>query len=314
MSQVQHPFSPTPIFIGFGFSGAYGVIAALGIWRTASPDEALEFAASYYTTFNSAISGGLIFSVAFMIYLSQEYVPSIIESSLSCTEESHKDYFSSKEQYSNYRKSFKFSLTFALIGSGIFAAAGFSKHFLPNALMILAGALQYAAGVYIGRKLFHITQMVQSLEATRKPAAMPSLDRLSGILPVVNYISILTAISVCVGVVSYYKASSGHPDEVGQIAHTFMLFPAVIAIPVLLFAIYPRSIVRQLYEVAIDETLGRFRSKAANEKLSQVESQAKLIELRKTLREEVDQQLKYSIEDMPLVLILGIAIISVIKG
>lgn len=93
-----------------------------------------------------------------------------------------------------------------------------------------------------------------------------------------------------------------------------MLFPAVIAVPVLIFAYSPRVVIRTLYERAIDASLRKLKEQAKQDKFSEFEISTRIIELRKTLYDELNSSLKTTLEDVPMVIVLGVALLSVVKS
>ncbi|HEX8655848.1 MAG TPA: hypothetical protein VF693_11580 [Allosphingosinicella sp.] len=312
MDRSKNLFSPKPIFIGFGLSSLYGLFSAIFLSCSGSVD-LNQYLLAYFVTFNSAISGGLVFATALTVWRTQDYIPNIVEGTFSETVLNETQYSAHRSAFSSTWLTIRFSCFFALIAAMVFYNTGFPFSEIPDLSLVFIGCLQYVAGVYVGRKIFHIGHMIRCLSRADVDPKMFTEDRLAGISSYVTYISILTAVAVYVGVISYYRAPFAYDGIGGLAMRSLMLLPAIIAVPVLIFAYSPRVVVRRLYERAVDAMLMKLREKAKNDDLTEFESEARIIELRKTLYDELNSRLKTTLEDVPMVIVLGVALLSVVK-
>jgi hypothetical protein len=309
----KHPFSPTPIFLGFALSGLYAAASSATVWSGCAPD-IKKYITAYFVDFNSAISSGLVFATAIAVFRTQDRVPSVIESAFSETLLKKTSYYQHRKDFYSLWKTIRFLVGFTVLSWIIFFYAGFPLDANSRALLIMAGVLQYGAGVYVGRKIFHIAHMILAIQDVPVTASTFTQDKLAAISPYVNYISMLTAVAVYVGVVSYYRAPFRYDSFVGEAVHPFMLLPAVISVPVLIFAYYPRFVIRRLYKKAVDSIISGFARQAKSEAISKFEADARMLELRKTLDDDLNMRLRTTLEDLPMVVVLGLALLSIFKG
>jgi hypothetical protein len=205
-----------------------------------------------------------------------------------------------------------FSSSFAIVAYGIFSAARFPLPATAANFLIAFGCLQYALGVYIGRKLFYIAQMLRSIEHIKLKKDIFQSDKLAVISIYVNVTSTLTVLLVFIGVRSYYYAPFAYDSILGNSIQALMLLPAVIAIPILaIFNYYPRVVTRKLYEQSINHSLGKLRAKLKARDLTEFERLTYLVEFDKISRDELKYRLRMTLTDLPMAVTLGVAILSV---
>lgn len=302
------------VFLGFLLSALYGALSATAVWSVGSSSEATQFLVAYFKTFNSAVSGGLVFALAFLVYRTQGYIPGIIETTFTRRELEVTPYFSQKKELHNSLKSVRLSSGFAIIAMFIFYFADFPSDGLPEHLLIAAGCCQYAAGVYVGRKIFYVAQLLRSIEEIRVTKELFRQDKLAGVSLYVNSISTATAFSVYIGVISYYRAPFTYKSVVGEAMVTAMLLPAIIAIPVLLIAYYSRSAVRRIYEKSIELSVRRLTARAENNHLKTFETETEVVDFHKLHLDELNRKLRTTMEDLPMAVVVGLALLSAFKG
>ncbi|HEX8450045.1 MAG TPA: hypothetical protein VF652_10690 [Allosphingosinicella sp.] len=315
MDGSRHLFFLTnTIFLGFLVSTLYGGLGAILVGYFGAASDVTRFAEAYFKTFNSAVSGGFVFATALLVYRTQNYIPAIIENAFTQRELAQTHYFEQRKELFNWWKTAILSIVFALVAIFIFYWAKFPLDELSNDLLIGVGSLQYAAGVYIGRKIFHTAHLLRSIESIAVRKEIFKADRLFGISMYVNSVSTATAIAVYIGVRSYYRAPFEYDSVLGEAMATAMFIPAIIAIPVLLFAYYSRTSVRRMYERSIEDALQKLRSKGKADNRSDFEIQTGIVELEKNLRDELKYRLRATLEDLPMAVVVGIALLSAFKS
>jgi hypothetical protein len=315
MDGPRHLFFLTnTIFFGFVLSALYGALSAATLWQAGSTEDFRKYVESYFLTFNSAVSGGLVFGTAFLVHRTRRYIPGIIESVFTKRELEQTSYFKQRLELFNWWKPIVLSAGFAAVAGIIFYFADFPFDGPPEFFLMTAGCLQYAAGVYIGRQIFHTAHLLRSIESIRITKDIFSRDRLSGVFMYVNSISTATAITVYIGVRSYYYAPFTYNSVIGKAVSTAMLLPAIIAIPVLLFAYHSKNAIRRVYEAAIDFSIGKVRKAGTKDGLSEFQIQTSVVDLERSLREELNYRLRTTLEDLPMAVVVGIALLSAVKS
>jgi MFS family permease len=300
-------------FLGFILTALYGVLTSASLWFLVPATEFSRYNEAFFITFNCAISGGLVATTAILVLKTQAYVPQIVERAFTERELEKTDYYAQRRRFFSLVRSLTFSSTFAIAAFAIFYVARFPFTGLPEYFMIAFGCAQYAMGVYIGRKLFYVAQMLRSIDGLKISKNLFHGDKLSGLSTYVNAVSTLTAILVFVGVRSYYYAPFSYDSVLGNSARALMLIPAIIAIPVLaLFNYYPRSVIRRLYEQSIDHSLRQLRLKFRNDSLTEFEKLSYIVEYDKISRDELKYRLRMNLTDLPMAVTLILAVLSVI--
>lgn len=301
-------------FLGFILTAFYGVLTSLAVWFL-TPDAFQRYHEAFFITFNCAIAGGLVATTAILILRTQGYIPQIVEGAFTQRELNGTDYYPNKARFLSVVRSLTFSSSFAIGAVAIFYLARFPFRGPAEYFMIAFGCAQYAMGVYVGRKLFYIAQMLRAIDGLKVRKDLFQDDRLAGITTYVNSASTLTLIMVFVGVRSYYYAPFEYDSLFGNSVKAFMLLPAVIAIPVLaLFNYFPRSVVRRLYEQSIDFSLKQTRRQFRNENLSEFGKLTYLVEYDKISQDELKYRLRMTLTDLPMAATLAIAVISVVMA
>lgn len=302
-------------FLGFVLSALYGILSAAVLWYLGPQTTFAKYHEAFFVTFNCAIAGGLVATTAILVRRTQSYIPQIIEEAFTRKELTGTDYFLNRAKFQSMARSLAFSSSFAIVAFTIFFVARFPFTGLAANFLIAFGCMEYALGVYIGRKLFYIAQMLRSIDGIPVSKDIFQADKLAGISTYVNAVSTMTAVLVFVGVRSYYYAPFEYGSIFGTSVRAFMLLPAIIAIPVLaLFNYYPRTVVRHLYEQSISHTLTRLRSKLKNEALTDFERLTYLVETDKVSRDELKYRLRMTLTDLPMAVTLALAVLSIMTA
>jgi hypothetical protein len=302
-------------FWGFFLAALYGALTSAALWFLAPAADFMSYHGAFFITFNCAAAGGLVGTTAILVLRTQTYIPEIIERAFTERELAKTGYCAARERFYSLRRSLTFSSSFAIAAFAIFYLARFPFRGLAEYFMIAFGCLQYALGVYVGRKLFYIAQMLRSIDGLKVKKDLFRSDRLAGISTYVNSVSTLTVILVFVGVRTYYYAPFEYDSVFGNSVRALMLLPAIIAIPVLaLFNYFPRSVVRRLYEHSIEYSHRRIEGKLKGKELSDFERLSYLVEYERISRDDLKYRLRMTLNDLPMAITLAIAVISLIMG
>ena len=300
-------------FWGFFLVALYGVSTSAALWFLAPAADFMAYHRAFFVTFNCAVAGGLAGTTAMLVLRTQAYIPEIIERAFTQRELATTAYYANRERFFSLRRSLTFASSFAIAAFAIFYLARFPFRGLAEYFMIVFGCMEYALGVYVGRKLFYIAQMLRSIDGLKVTKDLFESDRLSGISTYVNSVSTLTVILVFVGVRTYYYAPFEYDSIFGDSVRALMLLPAIIAIPVLaLFNYFPRSVVRHLYEHSIKYSRRRIEGKLKDKDLSEFEKLSYLVEYERISRDELKHRLRMTLNDLPMALTLAIAVVSVV--
>jgi hypothetical protein len=301
------------VFYGFSISTAYGVISGIAVWQIDGVTALAEYLNSYYISFNNAIVGGVTISTSILIFKTQKFIPDLIDSKFPDKELKSTEYTEQKRRFFSTARSISFSFTFVAVGFLIFLLACFPLDGAGHFFLLAFGCSQYGLGVYVGRKLFYIAQMLHSIGEIEIKKDIFSNDDL-GMIPVyVNSLSTLTAIFVFVDVHSYYNAPFLYCTIIGETAKAALLLPAILAIPVIcLFNFYPRAVLRVLYSRSINFKIDELRKEISNQNISEYEKLAYIIEYDRISTDELKHRLRMTISDLPMAATIILMILSVV--
>lgn len=297
------------LFVGLLVSVTYGLASFAFLYYHGGKLEAEAFFTAYTDSFKTVISLGLSIGTAIIVYFSQIVVPNTIESAFDQSELSQTLYSRYRRRFFSLRKSLTFSGFFSIVAFVIFSYSEFPLSRPGQNLMIFAGCVQYALGVYIGRKLVYAGMMLHSLLSAEVTRNLFKRRELNAINPYVHIASTLTIIFVYIHVAGYYAGPFRYGSILGHSIKPFLLLPAIIATPVLLiFNFYPREVLRKLYSESIDLEIQKLRKTLCSERLTAFEKRSYLIEFDKMCRDELRYSLKLTLSDLPF----GIAILIMV--
>lgn len=293
---------------GLYVSLGYGTIGFIILWSIRGRSEAQLFALAYTSSFRTIASLGLILGTALIVFRYQNVVIQVIET-VFAESQLPDDYLSYKKKFQSIRHSIEFSAEFIIAGFIIFSYSRFPLPSLAEHLMVAAACVEYALGVYVGRKLLATGLMLHALlkiKVTRNLFARRELDDIN---TYVNVASTLTIIFVYVHVMNYYNGPFKYDSVLGSSIKTFLILPAVIATPVLLiFNFYPREVLRKLYRESIDLEIRQIKKTLRDEKKSMSEQSFYLMQFDKMCRDELRYSLQLTINDLPI----GITILAMV--
>jgi len=323
MSDQKHLFFLMNHFIyGFVISLMFGLLSSAAVFYLEPIDIFNNYHDAFFVSFNCFISGGFIIGAALLVYKMQEYIPATIENTFTrealdkadLLKEKNDTYTENRRRYFSAQRSATFSTQFVIIGFVIFYFAKFPVDGFPQYLLIIFGCIQYALGVYIGRKLFYIAQMLNAIEDIDVDNTLFKEDKLAGVITYVNTISTITIIVVYIHVISYYKAPFIFDSLVLDSIKIALLLPAIIATPVVvLFNFYPRSVLRKIYSRSIAIEVGRLKSKCNDSDLSPYERMSYIVEYDRLLKDELKYRLRLTLSDLPIGITICVMVVGLLK-
>jgi|ERR1700730_1154415 len=301
------------MFWGFGIALGYGVATTL-ITFFFDRSQADLYLKMYYVSFNCPVSGGLIIGTAIFVFLTQKTIPEFVERSFEQADLKETGFAWWKRNYLSTYRTLKFSTEFAVAGFLIFFFCKFPLKGAPEYFMIFFGCLQYALGVYVGRKLFNIANILDSITSVRISRNIFKEDELSYIVNYVNLLSTLTILFVFVHVRSYYDGPFEYSSLLGLSPKPALLLPAVIATPVIvIFNFYPRIALRKLYSKAISQEIERLTDNLKNDNVSEFERLSYLIEYDRLAKEELANKFRLSVNDLPIGITVFVMLIGLLS-
>lgn len=306
---ITQPRSPfwliMMLFIGLAASLVYGILSSGLLWYLGGQSQALPFFAAYAGSFKTLLSLGLILGTALIVFRSQNAIPRILETAFTNAELSETDYFLYKLRFLSLRRSITFSAEFIVIAFVIFTYSHFPLSRPGEALMVLTACAEYALGVYVGRKLMYTGMMLHSLLSIPVTRNLFKNRELDVINPYVHVAATLTLIFVYVHMIGYYEGPFLFDSIFGQSIKIFLLLPAIIAAPVLLFLnFYPSAVLRRLYAQSIEVDRRRLKAALQNEELSTFEKRYYLIEFDKMSRDQLSNNVKLTLSDLVILIIM----------
>lgn len=308
-------FRPSPsrlmwlLFAGFASSLAYGVCSAAIIYLISGHADAKAFLLLFIESFNVLVTLGLITATALIVHYSQHVIPATIEAAFEDTALWSTPYLKYKRRFFSVRRTITFAAEFVAIGFVVFHYCHFPLKPLGEAFLLLAGCTQWLLASYVGRKLRYVAMMMHSLlnvPVTRNLFRYRELDVINS---AVNVASTLTIIFVYLHVRSFYHGPFLYDTFLGKSAKVLLLLPAVLATPVLLmFNLFPRTVLRKIYDASIDVEVRSVEKEIRQEALSPFEKRLRLLELGKMYRDELRYSLQLTLSDLPI----GITIIVMV--
>ena len=301
------------VFWGFAVSLGFGVATSLAVLLF-DPGQLNQYLKLYFVSFNCLVAGGLIIGAAIFVYCTQENIPEFVQKSFDDDAIKETKFLTWKANYLSTYMSVKFSTEFVVAGFFIFLFCKFPLQGFPQYFMIIFGCLQYALGVYVGRKLWNIANMLHSILDIRITKNIFKEDELSYIASYVNILSTLTIVFVYVHVRSYFDGPFEYTTVLGYAPKTSLLLPAVIATPVLvIFNFYPRVVLKRLYSRAIKQEVDKLTESLKHDNLSEFERLSYLIEYDRLAKEELSNKFKLSADDLPIGVTIFIMLVGLVS-
>lgn len=301
------------VFYGVGFAVIYGIVTGLFAWLINGHEAFTEYTKAFFISFNCAISGGLIVSAAILIFRFQSCIPDRIEEVFSPEDLAQTDYTEQRRRYFSAARSTAFATEFVVVGFGIFTIAEFPFDGFEQYALLAFACAQYGLGVYIGRKLFYIAQMLHAIDEINIQQDIFTEDRLGMISAFVNSLSMLTVIFVFIHVYGFYYAPFSYGTVLGETARIALLLPGIIALPVIvIFNFYPRTVLRSLYKRSIAYQTEVIKTNLVKSDVSEYERLALLIEYDKIWRDELQRRLRLTLSDLPIAITIAFMVARMI--
>jgi len=300
-------------FWGFGLCTLYGALSGVLVWHYGGVVQLSDYTKAFFLDFNLLITGGLILSTVILVYKSQNWIPELIDNTFTYDETKNTEYPEQKRRYLAASRSMSFATTFICVGAFIFHYAIFPFEGVAHYSLYIFACIQYGLGVYVGRKLFYIAQMLHAIHDLELSVDVFTNDKLGLIPRYINSLSTLTLVFVFAHVYSFYNAPFILGTELGDAVRIALLLPAVLALPVIaIFNFYPRSVIKQFYERSIDNQICTIKEKLNNSEISEYERLSYLIEYDKMVNDELKHRMKLTLSDLPFAITIVLMIISLI--
>jgi len=301
-------FLMNSFYYGFIISFIYGVLTSLIVYIFQN-SEFEKYVKDFFLTFNSLILGGLVFGITYQIYGTQGYVPSTIEKTFG--EINDKTYKEHKRRFFSLGRSLKFSATFIIASFVLYLFAKFSLSGIAEYFMIFYGCALAGCGVYGGRKLFYIAQMLEAIRNINVKEDIFSDDKFRGVTTYVNIITTICTIALWLHIQAYYYGDFKYHELVGESLKIFMLAPAIIALPVLvIFNFYPKTVLKDLYTKSINFKQKELQKSIEKKELTEFEKIQYLKDMDKISRDELKYRLRVALNDLPMAITILIMILS----
>jgi hypothetical protein len=289
------------LFSGLVISILYGSLGVILIWYWEGLDATQQFVHAYAGTFKTVIAFGLVLGITLIIARTQNVVSKTVEEAFTAAQLSKTSYYTNKRHFHSLFRTVTFAGQLIIVGFAIFTYCRFPLTGIGEILMMIAACIQYACGSYVGRKLVYIGMMLHSLMSIKVSRNLFEERKLDEINAYVNVASTLTIIAVYVHVMSYLESPFLYDSMFGESLKIFLIFPAVIATPVLLiFNFYPRAVLRRIYSESIDVEIRKLGNTLQDEGLSDYEKRSYIIQFDKMSRDELRYNLQLTLTDLPI--------------
>ena len=250
-------FLMNSVYYGFLISLVYGIVSSLTVYIFAN-DEFGSYIKHFFLSYNSFLTGGLAFGLTYQVYKTQNYIPEIIFNVFNKNDlDSITQYKEHNKRFYSVQRSMTIVTIHVVISFLLFYYAKFPFfNKIPETFMIIFGCSLFGAGVYVGRKIFYVAQMLQTIENIEFNDDIFSDNKLEGIAVYINVITTFTVITTWLLIKSYYGGPFVFDSIFGQSIRIFMFYPAITALPVLvIFNYYPKVFIRKIYTKSINKKL-----------------------------------------------------------
>jgi hypothetical protein len=306
-------FLMNSVYYGFFTSLGFGVASSLFVYLLDS-NEFSNYIKHFFISYNSFLTGGLAFGLTYQIYKTQNYIPEIIKTVFSKYDlDNVTQYKEHNARFYSTQRSMIIVTIHIVLSFILFYYAKFPfTDKVPETFMVVFGCSLFGALVYVGRKMFYVSQMLQTIENIEFDDDIFSDDRLDGIAVYVNVITTFTTITIWLLIKSYYGGPFIFNSVFGQTIRIFMFYPAITALPVLvIFNYYPRVFIRKIYTKSISNKLNLLeKALREKEKITDFERIKYLSEVDKISQEELKYRLRLALNDLPMVITIVVMLIN----
>ena len=307
-------FIMNSVYLGFLISLFYGVITS-GLVYIIDESYFNQYLNDFFINFNYFITGGLVLGLTYQIYRTQKFIPNLITNVLGDSEINlFKEYIRHKSTYLSTKSSLRIITIHIILSFSIFYFAKFPyENKYIEIFMLVFGCSLFGCGVYVGRKLFYIAQMLQAIEEIKLKNDLFTTGKLDGISTYVNVVTTFTILGIWFHINSFYNGPFEYVSIFGKTVKILMFYPAIIAMPVLIvFNYYPRIFLRKLYSQSIDLKIKKLNKELKSKpQIDEFERIKYVSEIDKISRDELKYQLRLAINDLPLIITIVIMLVDV---
>lgn len=301
------------VYYGFLISLSYGIVSSLIVYLFANA-EFNSYLKYFFLSYNSFLTGGLGFGLAYQVYKTQKYIPELIAAVFEKYDlDTIPQYNVHKKRFHSVSRSMAIVTLHVAISFILFYYAKFPfSNKIPETLMVIFGCSLFGCGVYVGRKIFYVAQMLQTIEGIEFEDDIFSDNKLEGIAVYINVITTFTVLTTWLLVSSYYRGPFIFDSMFGESVRIFMFYPAITALPVLvIFNYYPKVFIRKIYTKSINNKLNLLEETLKNKiKITEFEKIQYLAEVDKISQEELKYRLRLALNDLPMVITIIIMLIG----
>ena len=299
---------------GFVISALYGAASAGLVW-VFQPDAFGRYVESFVISFNCLISGGLVFGVGLFVLDTQAGIPELAKDTFSPQVLAETSFEKYRKRYSSQVGALIGSANYAVIAFLIFYLCEFPFQGIANILMIAFACIQYAVLLYVGRKIYFIAHMLNSLGTIKLTLSILDNKSLSRVAGYVNIVSTITIAAVYANAVGYYYGPFVYHSVLGTSAKLLLLFMVVAAAPVIIiFNFYPRVVLRTLYEQSIELEVETLKERLNRTQLTPAEFETVLIDYDRLKQAELKERLQLTLSDVPMAVAIIIAAIGLLSN
>lgn len=306
-------FLMNSVYYGFLISLGYGIVSSLFVYLF-DKGEFSAYIRHFFLSYNSFLTGGLGFGLTYQVYKTQKYIPELISNVFKNYDLDRITQFNvHKSRFYSVNRSLGIVTIHIVISFVLFYYAKFPfTNKIPETFMVIFGCSLFGCGVYVGRKMFYVAQMLQTIENIEFSDDIFSENKLEGVSIYINVITTFTVIATWLHVNSYYDGPFIYDSMFGESIRIFMFYPAITALPVLvIFNYYPRVFIRKLYTKSINNKLSLLeKSLKDKKKITEFEKIQYLAEVDKISKEELKYRLRLALNDLPMVITIIIMLID----
>lgn len=306
-------FIMNSVYYGFLISLCYGLVSSATVYIF-DKAEFSNYIRHFFLSYNSFLTGGLGFGLTYQVYKTQKYIPELISNVFKNHDLVSLPQFNEhKERFYSVRRSMSIVTIHILIAFVLFYYAKFPfADKIPETFMVIFGCSLFGCGVYVGRKIFYVAQMLQTIENIEFEDDIFSDNKLDGIAVYVNVITTFTVIAIWLHVNSYYNGPFIYDSLFGKSVRVFMFYPAITALPVLvIFNYYPRAFIRKIYTKSIANKLSLLeKALKGKKKITEFEKIQYLAEVDKISKEELKYRLSLALNDLPMIITIVIMLVG----
>lgn len=240
--------------LGFLASSAFCGIVCIFLLFEISDENVIIFIRAYCYTYNTLFVSSLIFGTGLFVFFTQKTIPDIIETAFYKNSLKKTKYEIKKARYQSVACTIMHSSFYMVICFIILTLCKFPLPKEIDAFMTVAICMQYGVAVYVGRKIYNISAMINAAKSARLKIKSKHL-----LWRVIEYVNITTTLTILFLYFHIESLSGDHfefSSYIGDASKNLLFFLLFIATPVLvIYNYYPRAIIRKILIESIDTQL-----------------------------------------------------------